>query len=170
MSIENENIPTPKPGASPLFGIIVMIVGGIMLAITAYIDTQSQASQDWPSTEGVVVASQIEEYRDADQEASYTPRIIYEYTVDGQRYASQQLKFSIEQSYGTQNGANKILSGYPIGKPVIVYYDPATPTNAVLDRSAPRIILWFVISGGLTLIGISTLLTALWHKLREEKR
>lgn len=58
--------------------------------------------------------------------------IQYEYYIEGKRYISNRV------SYGTTGSSDKsyaeeYIKRYPIGKPVLVYYDPKRPEKSALE-------------------------------------
>lgn len=160
MSTQNQENQKGSPLLNRIFSIILLLAGSAVLVITYLLQTEATASQSWPSTDGEVVASFVEEYRDSEQELSYKPRVQYIYTVGGQLYKSQKVKIGLEQSYGFYNNANKELADYPLNATVTVYYDPAEPTNAVLDRSSSPWYIGYAIGAVLMLMSMRMLITA----------
>ena len=134
--MSDQSPPAQPPRSKPSFitALILIPIGLLLVVISLLFGSKQRASQDWPSVTGAVVNSYVEEYRDADQSPSYYARVVYQYAVDGELYASQQVSFGIVKSYAGQNGASKALQAYPVGKEVTVYYDPADPAEAVLER------------------------------------
>lgn len=61
--------------------------------------------------------------------------IAYQYTVDGKTYVSRQV--GIGPDHGNLDVV-ALLQRYPAGKVVTVFYDPASPGNAILERDDPR--------------------------------
>ena len=92
---------------------------------------QQHLSKRWSTTTGEVLESNLEE----DSEGWY-PHVRYEYTVERKRYVSERLYF-YSASGSTKRGANKHLSPYAVGKTVTIYYDPAKPEEAVLNKHVP---------------------------------
>lgn len=85
----------------------------------------SKASVNWPATEGRITAAWIETYVDtSDGSNSTVLRINYGYRVDGQEYTSGRPAFGFWDAS---------LEDYPVGKRVLVYYDPRHPNQAVLE-------------------------------------
>lgn len=101
---------------------------------------KAQASQGWPSTAGLInesrVAHSTHTDTDGDSSDSYTPYIEYTYQVGGQTYTGRDLTFGFTQGYGNEAKAQSVLAKYPPGAQVSVYYDPADPQKAVLERQA----------------------------------
>jgi hypothetical protein len=99
-----------------------------------------QASMAWPYVPGRVTASTLRESvtpGDAEHSntVSYFPSIQYEYAVNAQTYQSHRMAFQ-EKSYRSRRKALEALKAYPPGQPVWVFFDPADPRSAVLDRQA----------------------------------
>jgi hypothetical protein len=51
----------------------------------------------------------------------------------------------------------RVIAAFPAGNPVLVYYDPANPQNAVLERRAHGNNILLVVGGILVLAAISSL-------------
>ncbi|MCI0394413.1 MAG: DUF3592 domain-containing protein [Chloroflexi bacterium] len=95
--------------------------------------TIRQASQSWLSTTGVIVKSRVEV--SGGDHASVSPHVVYEYSVGGQTYQGKQIRagdsyFNITNS----RQAYDTVDRYPAGNQVIVYYNPANPAEAALER------------------------------------
>ena len=101
---------------------------------------QAEASQGWPSTQGVVGESRVTHSThtdsDGDTSDSYAPQVEYTYQVGGQEYRGKNLTFGFKQGYGSPAKAEAITARYPAGGTVNVFYDPANPQQAVLERKA----------------------------------
>lgn len=125
----------------------------------------------WPSTEGVVVKTSLHRERirrlnlltsNRQPRHQYSSTIAYEYSVNGRSYLSNSigqvrgLDRIMGKSRGEFGGAYEAswLSKYPEGKRVNVFYDPADPSTAVLERDAGWIsILYFSLSALVALMG-----------------
>ena len=94
---------------------------------------RQHASNNWPTATGEILESRLEEDSDG-----WGPRVRYEYTVESKRYSSDRLYFYVNNS-GTAQNAKKHISPYPVGKKIMVYYNPHRREDAVLDRRVP---LW----------------------------
>ena len=105
-------------------------------------DTRSaKESLYWPETPGVVTASFVHEYTEIDDsEPTFTPRIGYLYTVDEKTYSNDLISFEFNsirsKSEKTKSWAETVISDYPIGSAVTVYYNPANPQISVLQKGA----------------------------------
>jgi hypothetical protein len=104
-------------------------------------------ARSWPSANGEVVSTRVQrhtfmqqkvEYSESRREArrTYYPEITYRWTVDGQSYTGS--RWALGEShpdYKERPEAEKAAAGYPSGMAIDVYYDPADPSQPVLDRS-----------------------------------
>ena len=96
---------------------------------------------------------------------TYTPVVEYTYTVNGATLQGKRLSPGGTMSYD-YNTAQGILSRYQPGQPVTVHYDPANPTQAVLETKAAGSLLLFILGGvflaiGLGIGGVSTVMSLL---------
>jgi hypothetical protein len=96
-------------------------------------------SKSWPTTMGQIVSASVEARRSRSGSSGYStshyPQVIYEYTVNGQKYMGNHINFGSPIGYGFAGMAERIIVKYPIGGMVQVYYNPADPSQAVLERS-----------------------------------
>ncbi len=117
-----------------------LIPFAIIGAVTWYFVRRNKQKQDlvqssvsWRATNGRVLKSRVEV--SGGNYASVSPYVLYEYEVHGQTYQNTQIKvgdrlFSIRGS----RDAYDIVERYPIGADVTVFYDPANPAEAALER------------------------------------
>jgi hypothetical protein len=112
----------------PLF-----LLGRYMYRRSQQAQAVREASQKWFSTSGQVTKSRVEV--SGGERTSVTPRVVYEYTVGGQRYQSDQIRAGDKfLSFRSDRQAYEIIDRYPQGATVTVYYDPADPAQAALER------------------------------------
>jgi len=160
--------PLPKR-VKIIFGITLLCIG----LVSALGGNQIQkikyayASMSWPCVEGTIVSSGVKDRTSAahrggkhiSHTTSYFADITYEYMVKDKKYASKTISFG---DYGNSNRARveNIVSRYPDGKKVKVFYNTADPHNACLEPGAP---LSIYIPAGLgicmILIGVRLLYT-----------
>jgi hypothetical protein len=91
-------------------------------------------SKTWPTAAGVIVRSEIEAHDSTASsdgskktESVLYPKIAYQYEVSGQNHKGTRISLS-----STSDNAQQIVSRYPKGKSVQVYYNPDKPKQAVL--------------------------------------
>jgi hypothetical protein len=97
----------------------------------------------WPYTTGKVIVSDVHSrrkkpgeigYKQGDAEVANEPQVEYLYHVGGRTYRGQRVTIG-ERTAGFE--LESILARYPVGAAVTVYYDPANPQTAVLERDLP---------------------------------
>jgi hypothetical protein len=111
-----------------LFALAAALAGGALVALSLWLRTRSAQSRQWPSVEGTVLESRVD---DAHLEFM-KPVLRYRYAVDGRSYLGFRVAFS---GYGISRQAMaSLIRPYAAGQPVRVYYDPGNPASAVLDN------------------------------------
>ena len=81
----------------------------------------------------------------------FTARISYEYTIDDRQFNGDRVSFG--DYSGSATHAKEIVARYPLGKQVVVHFDPNSPAAAVLEPGLAT--MSFVITGaGLLLVAI----------------
>ncbi len=115
----------------------LLIIGGLAVFLirrAGQSNAARQAAQAWASTTGTVLMSTIQVRRSA-RSRSEIPVVVYHYEVRGQMYQGQVIRAG--DQYGTIRvigQAQATIARYPVGMSVAVYYDPANPANAALER------------------------------------
>jgi hypothetical protein len=112
-----------------LFAGIAVLGWGIMSTLEAL------ATQSWPSTGGIIIASSVDSYvssSDSGSTTMYFASIKYAYQVRGIEYKAGRVNLGDYSSSDTQM-AEEVIARYPSGRNVRVYYDPTKPENAVLE-------------------------------------
>lgn len=131
----------------PVFMGIVFITVGVLLAIWAgYAGVSSLKTNHWPTASGRIVASRIEVKKGIKQPGTaskrhdyYSPAIEYQYSVGGKEYTASKIEayFGGKTSYAAEWQANQVLTKYPEGKNVLVFYDPKDPSRACIEPGVP---------------------------------
>ncbi len=119
---------------------------GICICIWG-IDTiiKAKKSKNWPNTKGVIISSSVTSKAKNTPPLDFTPKkanayeakLLYEYTVKGKTYQSRRLCFG-DFGMRTSSRAKKIVSKYPEGKEILIYYDPDNHKSAVLEPGITR--------------------------------
>lgn len=121
------------------FGVVLIAIG-----VSSY--RRTTLTQSWPSTEGTVVATNIGRYND-EGTIRFAPEVDYEYRVDGQTYKSSQIRPEVFISFLDEDEAKRFLQEYALGNKVKVFYDPATPSKAVIEPRAAPVLHFVTIMG-----------------------
>jgi hypothetical protein len=94
-------------------------------------------SQQWPSVEGEITSSYVQRdvraIENSSKKPTYTPKISYQYTVNGKTYTGEKISFSGGEGGEKKNEAQAVVDHYFSGKKIAVYYDPEHPKKAVLE-------------------------------------
>lgn len=130
---------------------VVYITGALMIGLivfaTGYKFYQVHKAANWLHTSGKVLSAKAVSRRvrtaetrfgaerGGDEQLRNFADIRYEYRVNGKRYTGQRVSIGEDLGDGDVAGT---LARYPRGSNVTVYYDPADPAQAVLERDAPE--------------------------------
>ena len=117
----------------PWQGIGLVLFGGLLLIFFTQQWFMGYASLHWQTTEGKIVTSEAFRCHRRRLPDGYQAKIVYEYTVKGVLYSSDTITFTTDWFYAGCGDAEKTMSEYPLGKHVLVHYDPESPENAVLQ-------------------------------------
>jgi len=113
----------------------------ILLAVMVKL-VEARRARNWHSTPGTVIKSRVRTRKRTDIEGrsrfENEPLVTYEYEVDGRTYRGARISFAERISGGE---IDAWLKRYPAGKAVQVYYNPADPAQAVLERSLPPVVV-----------------------------
>ncbi len=130
------------------FGLFMaaMALGTLTRDVRVWIE--AWRSKGWQTTSGTITRSLVTEGRRG-RRATFSPGIAYAYTVAGQHCSSTRQQFASWWSgfAGTLDEAKEVMARFPKGSPVTVFFDPANPESATLDRRRPSLgaALFFVV-------------------------
>ena len=111
------------------FLVIVFLIGSLFWA-KALVD--ANAAINWPSVDGIVISSLVEERIDLEGDVIYTAVVVYQYSVSSSSYVSHRLALGSE-TYDSYSSAKVKADQFPEGMIVKVYYDPDSPAKALLE-------------------------------------
>lgn len=138
-------------------GALLLACGLIALAagVVGYSATRRMAG--WPSAPGRVVLSETYTGEFRGRALRYAPavRVAYEYTVDSQAFTGERVGQGPVPLEAASAESQRLLRDYPAGAAVTVYYDPADPASAVLERDPPA--GTFAAAGWLFVLGLAVL-------------
>ena len=128
---------------------MLMLGGAAMFAGWLFWRKKAQATLQWPSSRGRVVAFEVY-WVDAERTQNDV-RVAYDYVVAGATLSGNRISLG-----GTGSGSIKAKTArYQPGTEVDVFYDPHKPASAVLERKLPGKVLLFPIMGVfLILVGV----------------
>ena len=143
-----------------------MILGVLLLCLTpiaailAFGTYRSmQASNDWPSTPGVVSVSKV-----VNTIASkFKAEVSYKYVVNQRTFSGTRIRFA-DTTGSSKSRQENLIKPYPAGKEVEVFYDPKNPAEAVLEPGGGLrgygLILPPLLVGGIGVLSLSAGLRA----------
>jgi hypothetical protein len=102
----------------------------------------------WPTAQGKVLDSRLREVRDSEGK-TWEVYILYEYWANGETYRSNVWRMEAGSSSFT-GSAQKAIARYPIGSTVMVYYNPDSPRDAMLEPG--KMGWWMFFAGAAFLI------------------
>lgn len=118
-------------------GHVAIAVGTFAFIYGLYCLFRMFAFKKWESTEGHILAS----YKSTRRENFQTfedAEVTYEYEVNGKKYRSSTIQASGDMSGSPSkkqpSEIDKLLSKYPAGSNVTVYYNPSMPRMACLEQ------------------------------------
>jgi hypothetical protein len=104
--------------------IFLFVFGSIITLAGIKLINNARESLYWPKAEGIITQS----FMDWDRHRRQYANIKYSFTVNGQKITGFQI------SAKEMNKSNEdLLKEYPVGKKVIVFYDPENPENSLLE-------------------------------------
>lgn len=139
-------------------GLLALFFGGL-----DYLEWRRMA--DWPATPGTVVESEIYTAEFRGRGIRYAPavRITYTYRVGDNVFRGDRVSIETVLTEAKTAEGQRLLEVYPVGAEVTVFYDPADPATAVLERDPPT--STFVAALQLFALGAAALaLRWLWRK------
>lgn len=104
---------------------------GVGFGLGKPIVDEAKASVNWPTVEGTVTESLLEESR-SDGSTMYSAHVVYEYALDGGQLDSDRIWFGGNYSTSDRSEMSKVVRDYPVGRKVTVYYSPDNPAESVL--------------------------------------
>lgn len=115
------------------------VISAILVGIILASQLSAAKAKDWASTTGTVLLSTVQARRGSKGHYANYPVVVYQYRVGGMSYEGRKITPGLEWG-GT--GAEKVAARYPTGSQVTVYYNPANPAEALLDRKPPSAMIW----------------------------
>lgn len=126
---------------------IVVVLAIVLLSVAAnylygrYDEHTSAIAKDslgWPSVTGLVTRSNLETVRRKigvqRNETRYRVDVDYEYIVGDERYVNDVVRFNQDELSTTDK--ERLVSAYPVGRQVEVFYNPSKPGQSVLVRGS----------------------------------
>lgn len=151
-------------------GIGILLLLGTIFAVAGYCMAeywgkptlkQAKESVNWPTTMGVIEESQVKTHR-GDDSTTYSPYVLFRYEVDGQEIRSDMVYMGANFSSNNRSAHQKVVTKYPVGAEVKVYYKPDDPFIAILEPGTtymgyfPLVLSYIFLGSGTLLLGIAS--------------
>jgi hypothetical protein len=141
------------------FAAIFLVVGPLLLVGLGLQALQAVHSSSWPSVDGVVTESRVDQATDIDGDETDIPRITYRYSVDGVEHVGTRLFFGSQFPESWTAGAKwtahtqEYIARYPPGLALRVHYDPDHAATSVVEAGVTSaivlpVVLALVVTGG----------------------
>ena len=104
----------------------------------------AEAYMRYVPTAGVIFSSQVISNTDSHGTTFYDFGLRYRYTVKGAAFENDRYAFGTMKSGAGRTRAAELVRHHPVGAPITVYYDPAMPGKAVIERAVDRQIYPFL--------------------------
>lgn len=125
----------------------VLFVRGLWFGVPVY--RNAQASAQWPSTEGTILTNRVDRAVSQNgRSVSYSAEVTYRYSVNGQSYGADRIRFGTEGGSGEEE-QRQVAARFAVGARVKVYYDPDRPAVSTLlagPREQSFLGLWLTIA------------------------
>lgn len=118
-------------------GLSFFIVGLPLLLVGIFSEKRAKAAQAWPSIQGVVLSSKVEQNYDNETGSattSFEPVVEYQYKLMGQTLTGKRISYGAN-SFNHKKAA-EIISLYPAGSQVKVYYNPEKVSDCTLETTS----------------------------------
>jgi hypothetical protein len=115
-----------------ILGAVFLIAGVGFVIHTIRLSRKVQEAQMWPSVKGLVTTSVVK--RSGGKNRVYRAKIRYTYTVHGHEFTGRRYALGGEVNTSSRGPAEARCVKYPEGSEPEVYYDPANPKDACLER------------------------------------
>ena len=122
--------------------LLVAIYVSFMVAVSVKDIFKAHAAEDWVTTMGVVVSSEVVRLGNG---KSYTVKILYQYNVGQTSYVGDRLSFGfVLAGSGSKSEAQAKVIQYPVQSSVTVHYNPKAPSEAVIVPQVSKETWWFI--------------------------
>lgn len=116
-----------------MLGGFVLVGFGLFQFVPSWL---SARTTKWPQVSGTVLGHDTRRYWRKPRR--YGPIVEYAFTVADRDFRGDTVSYRTTEFRSRKDAMSFCVNEYPIGSQVVVYYDPADPTNAVLRKEDPE--------------------------------
>jgi hypothetical protein len=147
-----------------LFSLVFIAIGGAILNYAAKTAAKARQSLSWPTVEGEIAHSAIlyqTNTTNTNDRATFKADISYRYKINGKNYSSAKVSH-LDFATSSTSRAQSLVERYPDKSRVTVCYNPADPSEAVLEPgSTGGISILYGVGGIFAAAGLLFLLMSL---------
>jgi len=110
---------------------LFLAAGSLLVGLAARNLARGSASRRWPRTEGRILRSFVLVDQGTEGGEGFTPKVEYEYRVEGKAYRGMRLRYGQTGSWNRKQ-AERTIAPYGAGAAVPVCFNPRNPADAVL--------------------------------------
>jgi hypothetical protein len=125
-----------------MLSFILFLVAAFLITLGFWMRMKSIAVQKWPSVPGRITESKAEH---SPNFTGLSLTVRYTYSVNGTPCSCNKISWSGQS--GSDATAREYLRKYPAGTAVTVYYNPANPTDAVLETNLNDYWIMVILTG-----------------------
>lgn len=129
-----------------MLGLVIAGVGGLFTVLLGMSYMRAVDQRAWPQVEGVVLSSEMEEYKhDEFSPMEYRLKILYGYVWKNESKTGERYGFRGNPKYNKRDKIEDLVEAYPVGKKTMVYVNPADVNFTMLkpDSKAAGYSIWF---------------------------
>lgn len=144
--------------------VVVLFTGGLgFLLLALVLGIQATETLNWHETRGIISGSKLRSGYRVKSINNYAVQVLYSYEVGGKRFEGDQYSTSSTALTGASSNAknawysyhhSQVYKPYQKGSTVKVYYDPASPENAVLKTGITWVV-WCLGAVGIALVSVA---------------
>lgn len=134
-----------------MVAIFILLIGAVAVVASISLMSASRKARSWPVVTGRIVERTVgpSTTTGASRPGRYfEPRVAYDYTVDGKAYQGHRIGMTTE-AYD-EDRARRVVNELPDA--VEVHYNPANPSDAVLQPSSIGLSLLILIFGAIAVL------------------
>jgi hypothetical protein len=124
-------------------GVTVLVIA--IEALLTWFQSEARRSADWPTVVGTVTSASVARNPGSSGNSdTFHPAISYRYVVNDLPFKGDRYHAGLGVNVGEEESA-EIVAQHPVGSPITIYYDPASPGRSALVPGASHLAVfrWF---------------------------
>jgi hypothetical protein len=154
----------PSLISNNILSVMFVLLGAFLVLPSFNTILLMQSCRDWPLVEGEIFSSDLEtRWPDVKPPKTneYLARVWFIYQVQDRQYFSSTLRF-VQNYSRSLASVEETLKLYPVGKKIVVKYQPSDPSIAVVEKVGVPVFdcvklgmgILFMMTGSIALLGI----------------